>query len=132
MTGTRRVAWAGSAFLVGLALTQAGCCALLVPPSWRPRAPIPLAGPMPPPEAVASGEDSSDLTSLSDAQLDARLDAAREQLVGLTLAARDPGAGAGSEREMRELAEQLPLLQREKRARGSAGPGSRIRHPVIR
>jgi hypothetical protein len=126
-----RVARAGTAVLLGLALLQVGC-ALLVPPGWRARAPIPLSGDMPPARASA-GLPAEELAALSDDELLARLDRDRERLVEL---AGQPGQGPlaspESEREIREIADRLPVLQREIAERGAAPRGSRIRHPVIR
>ena len=124
MAGKRRVARAGTAFLLCLAVTQAGC-ALLVPPAWRPRAPVPLHGEIP-----AADEPSEELAHLSDADLEARIQQDRERLLALTVQAEGPMATPETEREIRDLAQRLPQLQRESRARGSA-PGARIRHPVI-
>jgi hypothetical protein len=130
MTG-ERVARAGTALLLCLAMLEVGC-ALLVPPRWRARAPLPLAGDMPP--ARASAElPAEELARLSNEELLARIDRDRERLVALA-SRPEPGALASpeSERELREIAGRLPVLQRELLERGTAGPGTRIRHPVIR
>jgi hypothetical protein len=127
----KRVARAGTAVLLGLALLQVGC-ALLVPPGWRARAPIPLAGDMPPARSSA-GLPAEELGALPDDELLARIQRDRERLVELAgQTGQGPLASPEFEREIREIAERLPVLQHEIAERGAGPPGSRIRHPVIR
>ncbi len=111
---------------LALGLLAAGC-ALVVPPAWRSRAPIPLAGPL---------EVPSDLPAASDPTHDEALAAAiatdRLRLVEIV---SDPARviiGGPGEEELREIASRLPRLQNKLDARPGAESGSRIRHPVIR
>jgi hypothetical protein len=117
-------------------------CALLLPESWRGRAPIPLAGPIDPAELDGPGSGGADdLATLSDEQLHAIVEADRARLVEIA-SADDSGVVATTEggpdrrpeatAELREIADRLPRLQRELDRRGGGPSSSRIRHPVIR
>ncbi len=101
-------------------------CALLIPPSWRGRAPLPLAGPVDTSEAPESPA-GLDPTSLSDEQLLRLVESDEKRLVEIATQTEPP-----SEQELREIANRLPLLLRELENRGTRLPGSHVRHPVIR
>lgn len=117
-----------------LVLAAGNGCALLIPSSWRGRAPIPLAGPIP---ADAGLDEQAgpvpDPASLPDARLRELVAADHARLVELASSqTTGPHASPAAETEMRTIALRLPALQRELESRGAAGEGSRIRHPVIR
>jgi hypothetical protein len=169
------------ALVLCVSLAAAGC-ALLIPPSWRGRAPIPLSGPIDPIEAADSApaeEAVADRTldrsppcldpevqrrgdvlrrqracrpelpsksgptgfaALSDERLLELVAADERRLVELASAQPDPAlspeaaaeAQADAARELREIADRLPLAQHELEVRGVGRSGARIRHPVIR
>ena len=97
-------------------------CALLVPPYWRTRAPIALAGPI-------ETELSSTPTG-PPAEIVSAIAADQRKLVAIVSeSSQDPEARAA---ELREIAVRLPALQEELRAVGGEQPGQRIRHPVIK
>jgi hypothetical protein len=113
-------------------------CALLIPPSWRGRAPIPLAGSIEPEDANGSRDASPIPGELSPAdasieQLRLQVDADQRRLVEL---ASRPGGGPladeASEAELHQIADRLPRLQRELERRGAGEEGGRTRQPVIR
>lgn len=115
-----------------IALIASGGCALLIPPSWQPGAPLPLAGDVDTTLAEADAGTSADGTplnpeTLSDEQLLLLVEHDRNRLI--ELAAQEQQM---SNPELREIANRLPLLLRELENRGAEPPGSRIRHPVIR
>ncbi len=103
-------------------------CALLVPPVWRTRAPVPLAGPI---EAELSSTPTG-----TPAAIVAAITADRRELVAIVSEPmQDPSDRESAEARasgLREIAIRLPALQEELRAAGGEQPGQRIRHPVIR
>ena len=107
-------------------------CALLIPPSWRAGAPLPLAGPVDTTIAAASigasaGDAALDPSTLTDERLLEIVEHDRRRLIEIAThlePASDP--------ELRAIASRLPLVLRELESRGTPLPGSRIRHPVIR
>jgi hypothetical protein len=115
---------AGISWMLAAAVACTGC-ALLLPPSWRSPAPLPLAGPVDTttPSARETGLDPSTLT---DDRLVFLVESDQNRLVEIATQAEPP-----SHEELREIANRLPLLLRELDKRGTRRPGSRIRHPVI-
>jgi len=101
-------------------------CALLVPPSWRERAPLPLAGPV---DTSATPAETAGLdpASLSDEKLLQLVESDEKRLVEIATQTEPP-----SEQELRAIANRLPMLLRELESRGTPLPGSHVRHPVIR
>ena len=120
------------AVLALVSATLGSGCAMLIPPSWRAHAPVPLAGPIPALNPEASAE-ATEWASLSNEQLLRLVQADHDRLVEIASAeAAGPHATPESEAELRAIADRLPALQAELVARGAGGPGSRTRHPVIR
>ena len=111
---------------LSLALLGSGC-ALLVPPSWRPRAPMALAGPIQP-----DGEATAAATSASTEDLSRAVAADRSRLLELVSDPTRALIGGPSEDELRDIAGRLPHLQNELAERVDGESGARIRHPVIR
>jgi len=102
-------------------------CALLVPASWRSRAPMALAGPLELPGDAAVATDPTSSEALSEAVAADRL--------RLSEIVSDPTratVGGPTEAELRDIAGRLPRLQDELALRSSGESGARIRHPVIR
>lgn len=93
-------------------------CALLVPPSWRGRAPLPLAGPV---DTGAASESPAGLdpASFSDEKLQHLVDSDEKRLVEIAAQTEPP-----SEQELREIADRLPALLRELENRETRQPGS--------
>jgi hypothetical protein len=120
-----RIPQAGIAAILAASIASTGC-ALLIPPSWRAGAPLPLAGPIDTTMAAA-GDAGIDPSTLTDERLLVLVEHDRNRLV--EIATRVEPA---SDLELREIANRLPLLLRELESRGTSLPGSRIRHPVIR
>lgn len=114
--------------IAALLAAQVACtgCALLIPPSWRSRAPLPLAGPVDPSSVEAEGS-ALDPSGLSDERLLELVEQDRSRLVELA-----GGAERAPNEVLQEIANRLPRLQRELESRGAALPGTRKRHPVIR
>lgn len=108
-----QVRGSATALLLCAAIFSSGC-ALLIPPSWRGRAPLPLAGPLEEGALDGSGVDEAELAAMSDEDLARRVEADRRRLEEI---ASRPGEGPladeTSEAELRELADRLPRLQRE-------------------
>ena len=123
---SRRVA--AIALLASAALHLAGC-ALLIPPSWRGRAPVPLAGPIDPDliDGSARHQDET-LAALPDDQLAARVDADQARLVEIaSRPASDAKAASQSDAaELRAIADRLPRLQRELERRRGSEPGPQV------
>jgi hypothetical protein len=108
-------------------------CALLVPPSWRQGADVPLAGPIDPPVQVPEPGERSAEEEQEIAAMRAQLERDRARVLEIMSAEELPAlVEIGEESELRELADRIPRLQRELRARGERRDGTRIRHPVIR
>ena len=119
---SRRVA--AIALLASAALHLAGC-ALLIPPSWRGRAPVPLAGPIDPDliDGSARHQDET-LAALPDDQLAARVDADQARLI--EIASRPGSASQSDDAELRAIADRLPRLQRELERRRGSEPGPQV------
>ncbi len=120
----RREAALGAALVV--ALLSSGC-ALLVPPSWRPQAPMALAGPI-----QLDGEASDFADSSSTEELSAAIAADQLRLIEIVSDPARAPIGGPTEGELRDIAGRLPHLQNELSERDDAESGARIRHPVIR
>lgn len=103
-------------------------CALLIPPSWRGHAPVPLAGPIDPAQQEGSAPlPVGDLGALSDARLEALVAADHQRLVEIaSQRGAGPLADASSEAELRAIAARLPRLQRELARRSGNAAGERI------
>jgi hypothetical protein len=108
-------------------------CALLLPQSWRGRAPVPLAGPIPP--SAIDGAVAGPLgnpAELSDARLSEIVEGDQQRLVEIASKTGDgPLATAEQEAELREIANRLPRFQHELASRDTTRSGS-SRRPVIR
>jgi hypothetical protein len=106
-------------------------CALLIPPSWRGRAPIPLAGPIGADgmDAAASEQGPPEPSQLSDERLELLIDADQERLVELAShTGTGPAERQRTETELREIADRLPRLQHElDRRRGDASRATIVR-----
>lgn len=116
--------------LVAAFLTASGC-ALLIPPSWRGRAPVPLAGPIATEGADPAAGERGPLepSQLSDERLALLIDADQERLVELASRSETaPGERQRTETELREIADRLPRLQHElDRRRGEASRATLVR-----
>ena len=105
-------------------------CALLIPPSWRGRELVPLAGPIS--ESELTTAPLGNPAELSDERLLMMVEADQRRLVEIASdAGKAPHATRESE-ELREIAKRLPRLQDELESRGTTRTGASIRHPVIR
>ena len=124
-----RIPKAVAAVILAASIAWTGC-ALLIPPSWRGRAPLPLAGAVDTTAAAArasAGDPAIDPSTLTDERLLLLVERDRNRLVEIATHVE-----RASDPELREIANRLPLLLRELESRGAPLPGSRIRHPVIR
>ncbi len=120
---------AGIAVILAASIAWTGC-ALLIPPSWRGRAPLPLAGAVDTtvtPTSASAADAAIDPSTLTDERLLLLVEQDRNRLVELA-----SHVERASDPELREIANRLPRLLRELESRGTLLPGSRIRHPVIR
>ncbi len=124
---------AGIAAILAASIAWTGC-ALLIPPSWRGRAPLPLAGAVDTtvaaartPTGASTADAAIDPSTLTDERLLLLVEHDRNRLVELA-----SHVERASDPELREIANRLPRLLRELESRGTLLPGSRIRHPVIR
>ena len=138
-TPSSRSAKARTAIVLALCTTLGTSgCALLLPPSWRGRAPVPLAGPISASELHGTTLDGAggipiDPAELSDERLLSIVESDRRRLIEIASEADEgPLATPESEAELREIANRLPLLQHELDSRATTRKGSSIRHPVIR
>ena len=102
-------------------------CALLVPPSWRQRAPMALSGPLQLPGDAAVATDPTSTEGLSEA-----VTADRLRLLEIVSDPTHATVGGPTEDELRDIAGRLPRLQDELAERGDGESGTRIRHPAIR
>ena len=120
-----RIPKAGIAAILAASIAWTGC-ALLLPPSWRGRAPVRLSGSLDA-SPVTTADATLDPSSLTDEQLRLLVEQDRDRLIELaTQDERD------SERELREIADRLPLLLRELESRGTPSPEPPSRKPVDR
>lgn len=130
-TPSSRGAKARTAIVLALCTTLgASGCALLIPPSWRGRELVPLAGPIS--ESELTTAPLGNPAELSDERLLMMVEADQNRLVEIASdAGKAPHATRESE-ELREIAKRLPRLQDELESRGTTRAGASIRHPVIR
>ena len=116
---------AGIATILAASIAWTGC-ALLLPPSWRGRAPVPLAGALDPSPASAANA-SLDPSSLTNERLLLLVEQDRSRLVEIATQAERAG-----DPELHEIANRLPVLLRELERRGTPLPGSPSHQPVSR
>lgn len=131
-TPSARGAKARTAIVLALCTTLgASGCALLIPPSWRGRELVPLAGPIS--ESELTTAPVGNPAELSDERLLMMVEADQRRLVEIASdAGKAPHATRESEELLREIAKRLPRLQDELESRGTTRAGASTRHPVIR
>ena len=107
----------GAALMRGAALVLIGTtlgCALVVPPTWRPRAPVRLAGPLATElPSTPTGERAAIVAAIAADQ--------RELVAIVSEPSQDP-----SDTKLRAIADRLPALQEELRVTGREQPGQPV------
>ncbi len=120
-----RIPHTGIALILAASIAWTGC-ALLLPPSWRGRAPVPLAGAVD--SNPASAADATlDPSSLTNERLLQLVEQDRSRLIEFATQVE-----RASESELRAIADRLSLLVRELESRGTPVPGSPNPQPVTR
>lgn len=120
-----RIPKAGIAAILAASIAWTGC-ALLLPPSWRGRAPVRLSGSLDA-SPVTTADATLDPSSLTDERLRLLVEQDRSRLV--ELATQDE---RGNQRELREIADRLPGVLRELESRATPPPESPSPEPVSR